>query len=294
MRRRLAAIGLGIVLAGCTGASSPTHQAVKQSAPTASPAHTPSPLPTPKPTPKPTPTLAPLPEGLVSYPVGSSDSPLPYLEYLPPGSDGGKPRPLLVYLHGVDEVADGSEASVRKILDTGIPQLIASGTWPPDRPFVVLMPQEPAAKSGACDFAPEIDRFLDFAVDRYQIDESRIYLTGISCGAIGVWDYVASANGGRVAAAVPIVGHPGYAMDRFGCGIATRTPLWVFQDGLDEIIPIDWVTGKIAELRACPSAPPKELKVTVYPDANHEGWTRTYDLSAGHDIYAWLLKHKRS
>jgi hypothetical protein len=27
----------------------------------------------------------------------------------------------------------------------------------------------------------------------------------------------------------------------------------------------------------------------IYPDADHDSWTRTYSLSAGHDIYAWLL-----
>jgi hypothetical protein len=36
------------------------------------------------------------------------------------------------------------------------------------------------------------------------------------------------------------------------------------------------------------------MELTVYPDADHfenDAWTRTYDLSAGHDIYAWLLEH---
>jgi len=29
--------------------------------------------------------------------------------------------------------------------------------------------------------------------------------------------------------------------------------------------------------------------LTVYPGVGHDSWTRTYDLSAGHDIYTWLL-----
>jgi hypothetical protein len=35
------------------------------------------------------------------------------------------------------------------------------------------------------------------------------------------------------------------------------------------------------------------LKLTVYPDADHDSWSRTYDGSAGDDIYAWLLDHDR-
>lgn len=290
MSRRLAAIGLGVVVAGCTGSPTPSGQAVQQLAPTASP----TPATTPAPTPKPTPTLAPLPNGLVSYPVGMSKSPLPYLEYLPQGYGDGKPRPLLVFLHGVDEVANGTEDSLRKILGLGIPQMIAEGRWPSDRPFVVLMPQEPAAKSGRCDFGREVDEFLGYAVDRYRIDESHIYLTGISCGAIGIWDYLARTTGDMVAAAVPIAGHPGYAMeDGAGCSIV-RAPIWAFNGALDDIIPIDWLKGRHKELSACTDPRPAELKTTVYPDADHDAWSRTYDLSAGHDIYAWLLQHERS
>ena len=47
--------------------------------------------------------------------------------------------------------------------------------------------------------------------------------------------------------------------------------------------------GAISIQLLLPSGEPVEL--TVYPDADHDAWSRTYDLSAGHDIYAWLLEH---
>ena len=229
----------------------------------------------------------------MAYPVGSSgESPLPYLEYLPPGYDDGSPRPLLVFLHGVDEEADGSEASMGKILGLGIPKLIADGDWPSERPFVVLMPQEPVAKSSRCDFGPEIERFLEFAVDRYEIDETRVYLTGISCGAIGVLDYLASSQERRVAATVPISSAPYVSASqvegvRGGCAIA-RTPTWFFHGALDDVVPVHYAEDAVTDLHAC-NPPPKEVKLTVYPDADHDAWTRTYDGSAGHDIFGWML-----
>ena len=32
-----------------------------------------------------------------------------------------------------------------------------------------------------------------------------------------------------------------------------------------------------------------DAELTVYPSVDHDSWTRTYDQSAGHDIYDWLL-----
>jgi hypothetical protein len=287
VNRLLATFGLGVALAGCTGGAPASERAPSPLVRTASPTSSPTTFPTP---------TAPFPvawsNGLVAYPRGSSNSPLPYVEYLPPRYGDGSPRPLLVYLHGVDEHANGSESSLRDILTLGVPYLIAEGSWPLERPFVILMPQEPAAKSNQCDFGPEVVRFLDFAVDRYAIDKTRIYLTGISCGAIGAWDYLAQQDDPVVAAVVPISGHPDWAMEKAGCAVL-RTAIWDFQGALDDIIPIDWLKGRIEELRSCTDPQPGEIHLTVYPDADHDAWSRTYDLSAGHDVFAWMLQHTR-
>jgi len=34
---------------------------------------------------------------------------------------------------------------------------------------------------------------------------------------------------------------------------------------------------------------PVEAKLTIYPGVGHNAWDRTYDLSAGNDIYTWML-----
>jgi predicted peptidase len=300
MRRRAWTLGLCIALAGCAGAAPSTPPSAPAATATPAPAATPvsstpavtvPPLP-----PTPAPSPAALPAGLVAYPTGSSDSPLPYLEYLPPGYGDGTPRPLIVFLHGTGEAGSGSVDSLRTVLGLGLPRLIADGGWPADRPFVVLMPQETPAASEACRFGADIDRFLDYAVDRYAIDESRIYLTGISCGAIGVLDHLATHEG-RVAAAVPIASapyEPPYVGTDVigGCAIA-NTPTWFFHGALDEVVPVSFVENAVADLRAC-DPPPTALKLTVYPDGHHDEdtWGRTYDGSGGDDIYGWLLGHR--
>ena len=114
-------------------------------------------------------------------------APLGYLEYLPPGYGDGGPRPLLVFLHGSGEAGNGSEAAMDLVDKLGVPELIAAGEWPDDRPFVVLAPQYGTEYAAAdCDVADDIAAFLDFAIGQYEVDPSRVYLTGISCGAIGI------------------------------------------------------------------------------------------------------------
>lgn len=46
------------------------------------------------------------------------------------------------------------------------------------------------------------------------------------------------------------------------------------------------------QIRSCEGSNAVEMELTVYPNADHDAWTRTYDLSAGHDVYGWLLEHQ--
>lgn len=233
---------------------------------------------------------------LAARPLGSVEgAPLGYLEYLPPGYGDGDQRPLLVFLHGAGEAGDGSDGTLDLVATLGVPRMITDGAWADDRPFVVLSPQygtEPA--SGDCDIAEDIAAFLGFAIDHYEVDPARVYLTGISCGAIGVWDYLAAYGGDVVAAAIPIAGHAEWALEEAGCARLTEVPVWAFHGAVDDVVPVVHIEGPMEQIRACEGAESVDMELTVYPDADHvdnDAWTRTYDLSAGNDIYAWMLEH---
>lgn len=231
-----------------------------------------------------------------AMPLDSLDgaSPLGYLEYLPRTyAADGDPSPLLVFLHGAGEAGDGSEDSLKLVHDLGIPQMIAAGDWPEAQPFVVLAPQygtEPA--NSECDIADDLARFIEFALLSYNVDPSRVYLTGISCGAIGIWDYLATHGDEVVAAAVPISGHALWALEEAGCAPLAKVPVWAFHGADDEVVPVSYVEEQIDEIHACDGADAAALELTVYPDTGHvEAIAQTYDGSAGHDIYAWMLEH---
>ena len=238
-------------------------------------------------------TATPAPPQTTLRPAGSVDgADLGYVEYLPMGYGDGTPRPLLVFIHGGGENGLGTEHSLKLVFKLGIPSLIEAGDWPPERPFVVLMPQYPPSEADDCRLADELRAFLDFAIQHYDIDPARVYLTGVSCGAIGVWDYLAREGDGVVAAVVQIAGHLEDVWRLAGCDLG-RTPVWVFHGEVDEIVPISYVEDAVDRLEACTDPPPVDVRLTVYPDADHDSWTRTYDLSAGHDIYTWLLGHSK-
>jgi predicted peptidase len=213
------------------------------------------------------------------------------VEYLPPGYGDGRSRPLLVFLHGFDEKGNGSETTLGRLFKLGIPKLIENDDWPEDRPFIVLMPQYSHDAAQDCQLADEVDPFPRFAMDHYDVDEGRVYLTGISCGAIGSWDYLGAHGDEVVAGAVLIAGHANDAFAQAGCALG-RVPIWAFHGGADRIVPKRHIVGPITDLKECTGPRSVDVRLTIYPGLDHDAWSQTYDLSAGHDIYAWLLGHR--
>jgi predicted peptidase len=233
-------------------------------------------------------------ERLTLRPAGSVEgAPLGYVEYVPPSYGDGETRPLLVFLHGSGENGDGSEQALARVFKHGVPKLIERDRWPGGRPFIVLMPQYGPEEAYECGLTDEIAAFLRFAMDHYDVDAKRVYLTGISCGALGAWEYLAAHSDEVVAGAVLIAGYADRAFARAGCKLG-RVPIWAFHGAADGVVPKTYVAVPMRELEACADPMPVDARLTIYPRAGHDAWSRTYDLSAGHDVYAWLLGHRQA
>jgi predicted peptidase len=233
-------------------------------------------------------------ERLTLRPLGSLvGAPQGFAEYLPPGYGDGAKRPLLIFLHGRGNNGDGSRQSLESLFDTAIPALIQRDEWPAARPFIVLMPQHSEELGGACPDPDEIAGFIEFAMKRYDVDPTRVYLTGLSCGAIGGWNYLGLYTDQVLAAAVLIAGYGLEALGFAGCDLG-RVPIWAFHGSADDVVPPEGSTKPMRELETCTDPAPLETRMTLYPGVDHNSWDRTYDLSAGHDIYAWLLSHQHA
>jgi predicted peptidase len=197
---------------------------------------------------------------------------LDYLLYLPKDYDAKDEWPLLVFLHGAGERGDDLEL-VKK---HGPPKLIENGK---DLPFIVVSPQCPSGQWWTSK-PLELTALIDEIVATRKVDESRIYLTGLSMGGFGTW-MLAAYTPQRFAAVVPICGG--------GEVLATRAlghmPTWVFHGAKDPVVPLKRSQDMVDALERVN----KQVKFTVYPDALHDSWTETYN---NPELYTWLLEQQ--
>ncbi len=244
-----------------------------------------------------TPIAGPVPQGpssarLTPHPLGSNCASFGYYEYLPP--DYGKSAnlsPLIIMLGGSGNLGNGT-TELDAVIEHGPGLLISKDQWPNDRPFVVLMPQD-GGSSATCASTTQLKAVIAYAKTNYSIDPTRIYLSGLSCGAIRSWTYLAEESNPEVAAIVPIEGNGIEAWNTAGCRLGS-VAVWAFHNEFDKNrrTPLAGDATPINGINSCDS-PHKQALLTVYPVEDHDAWTVTYDGSAGHDIYGWMLTHTR-
>lgn len=198
---------------------------------------------------------------------------LPYLAYTPEDYGRGTHYPLLLFLHGKGERGDDLELLKKH----GLPKLIGEGHA---FPFIIVAPQCPTDRMWI-DELEGLNTFLDNVLSIYQIDTHRVYLTGLSMGGFGTWAWAARSPQ-RFAAIAPICG----GGDPAAASTLKTIPAWVFHGAKDTIVPLSESQKMVDALRACGS----NVKFTVYPDAEHNSWSQTYDNPA---LYDWFLSQRR-
>ena len=197
---------------------------------------------------------------------------LNYLVYLPKGYNNDNNKwPLVLFLHGAGERGD----SLKFVKRNGPPMLIDEGK---DFPFILISPQCPLGRRWD---VLSLETLLDEVENIYRVDAERVYVTGLSMGGEGTWKLI-MAEPERFAAAAPVCGRTGSAyLD--ACRLI-NLPIWVFHGAMDDIVSLDESVRMVKALDACGN----EVKFTVYPRANHNAWTETYD---NPELYEWLLEH---
>ncbi len=194
---------------------------------------------------------------------------LPYLIYLPRGyKEEGRGWPLLLFLHGSGERG----TDLQLVTTHGPPNQVEKGK---EFPFILVSPQCPAGQWWS--FAA-LDVLLDDIVDRYAVDESRIYVTGLSMGGFATWT-LATEYPGRFAAIAPICG--GGIPHR--ARLLSGTPIWAFHGAKDPVISPAYSQEMVNAVNAAGG----NATLTIYPGAGHNSWTETYN---NPELYEWLLR----
>lgn len=138
-------------------------------------------------------------------------------------------------------------------------------------------------------------------IEIYNIDVSRIYVTGLSRGGHGTWG-LASRMNDVFAAAVPIAGaHHG--VDDFST--LTQIPIWAVHNRGDEIVDYNGSARAVAQIERLSGetfltlnsmdifhAPYlKHTRIfTTFDRNDHDAWTDMYEHVG---MYKWMLKHRK-
>jgi len=193
-----------------------------------------------------------------------------YLLFRPQGYGRDKRDwPLILFLHGAGQ--RGSDLELVK--EHGVAKIVETQ---PDFPFIVVSPQCPAEGWWGSE---GLVALLDEVEASHRVDKKRVYVTGLSMGGFGTWQ-LALEHPHRFAAIAPICG-------RGNPLLAYRIkdlPTWVFHGAKDKVVPIANSREMVQRLRQHGGKP----RFTIYPDAAHDSWTRTYEDPR---LYAWLLSH---
>ena len=225
-------------------------------------------------------TIAPATDlgGSITGTASDGKMSIPYRFYIPQLVTPAQKVPLILFLHGR---GDGGTDNVSQ---TFWMKNLRANTTSGQYPAYILAPQ---IQLGADWYSlgkqpAEIETLLISLMKQilpYQpnIDPARIYITGVSAGALGVWDLL-QRYPKFFAAGVPMSG-------ALGRNIAPRLksiPIWVFHGAADVGVPPSYTRELITAIIKAGGTP----WYTEIPDGGHFIWDGVYAMPS---LYAWMF-----
>jgi dienelactone hydrolase len=205
-----------------------------------------------------------------------------------------KSYPLIVFIHGIGELG----TSLSRMNCCGLPNHMYNKTFPAqftvngvNHSFLVIAPQFKQRPSAA-----DVQSVINYARNRWRVDGTRIYVTGLSMGGGSTWDWSA-VYGQNAAAIVPVCGgtKPTTTMAQ---NIASKNlPIWGLYSSADAVVPVQWGYDFFRWIDQYNTTYASKTKLTVWTDASHNStWSRAFNPNTkvdGYNIYQWMLLYKR-
>jgi predicted peptidase len=194
-----------------------------------------------------------------------------YLVYLPKDYNKNSKEmwPVIFFLHGSGE--RGSDLELVK--KNGLPKLVEHA----DYPFIVISPQCPEYGDWDLD---ALNSLYGEILKKYQVDQSRVYLTGLSMGGYGTWAWAIDSPD-KFAAIAPVCG----GGKPWRASKIKDLPVWAFHGLKDDIVPVTESEKMVNALKKING----KAKLTIYPEADHDSWTLTY---SNPELYKWFLEQR--
>jgi predicted peptidase len=205
---------------------------------------------------------------------------------------------LIIFLHGAGERGMDNSSHMK----VGLPNLIKTLKKQGLKNYVVFAPQCPTNErwvnvdwtATSHIMKPEAHwpmtsalNVIDSLVGAIKnLDDKRIYVTGLSMGGYGTWEML-QRRPEFFAAAIPICG----GGDKLQASNLTKIPIWAFHGTKDKAVPVIRTTDMYQAIRTATKLNPLGIKMTLYENKGHLIWNETYDNS---EVIQWLLTQRKS
>jgi predicted esterase len=212
-----------------------------------------------------------------------------YIPYTYSETGGG--HPVLISLHGGSAIGDDLNMLFERTHENP-PQLIHIDQWY-DLPFIVISPQmrrDTAYAHYNEQYWPDeqIDEIIEFVKKEYNVDPSRIYLTGISLGGAAAWCYP-MAHPEKIAAVLPMGGQ---AFSENACMIKD-VGVWAFHGENDVFVPTRFTREMISSINDCSPRGAYVAHANVSFAVQHEVWDQVFNMTGGYNVFDWLLRFRK-
>lgn len=248
----------------------------------------------------------------IKRPNTNQDVNVGYLEHLPDDYNlTAQKYPLIIFLHGQGESGNGTN-QLSRVETNGTPKQIKLNQFPKSftvngktYKFIVISPQLNTSTYGVSNWNPSnnnkyLEEIFKYVKKHYRIDPSRIYLTGLSLGGEGVWNYAGfnSTIADSLAAIGAVSGSGENNPSKAGIIARSNLPVWAFH-GNDDVDPNHHHNTTRNWVSQINSLTPNLANITIYPRVGHNAWDYAYNLSDNlnstieENMYVWFLKNQR-
>jgi predicted peptidase len=222
---------------------------------------------------------------------------IPYRILYPEDFSTDKQWPLVFFLHGAGERGTDNERQLihgaQMFIDSAssypaiviFPQCTENDWWANNSTGEIHPNGFPPFKSTSFDTVnPSMD-VLESLIEHWYstdfIDKKRIYICGISMGAMGTNQLLAKFPD-RFAAGISIAGiAPLYFSEEL-----SQTPVWVFHGKMDEVVNVNHSKEYIRKVEQYSD----QHLLTLYDSVNHDSWNRAFEEK---ELLAWLFGKKK-
>lgn len=226
----------------------------------------------------------------------SGNNSLNYQIMYPNNFDQTKKYPLIVFLHGMGERGTDNEKQMthgsrlfRDSIDK-YPAIVIFPQCPPTDYWANLYRPNEGGKHRQFTFHTDepanptltmVMELINKTMGEKYVDNSRLYVSGLSMGGMGTFELVWRMND-KIAAALPICGGANPKMAEKMVDV----PMWIFHGVKDDVVHPHY---SIVMTEAIQQAGGK-AKITLYPEANHNSWDAAF---AEPEYLSWMFSKNR-